>query len=118
MYLSYDEFQNYDTDYSNMKDERDEVEEGGLRPSFAKELRNAELNKDKGPASTDKTTGPDDYDFLQYKNKDKKEKKASGRTVSNEEKTRLDPKCWDDKKIGKPATKMKNGVRVNNCVPK
>ena len=39
-------------------------------------------------------------------------------SYTNEEKTRLDPKCWDDKKIGKPATKMKNGVRVNNCVPK
>ena len=35
-----------------------------------------------------------------------------------EEKTRLDPKCWDNKKIGDPKTKMKNGVRVNNCVPK
>lgn len=35
-----------------------------------------------------------------------------------EEKTRLDPKCWHNKKIGKPATKMKGGVRVNNCVPK
>jgi len=31
---------------------------------------------------------------------------------------RLDPKCWHNKKIGKPATKVKNGVRVNNCVPK
>ena len=27
MYMSYDEFQNYDKDYSGMKDERDEVEE-------------------------------------------------------------------------------------------
>jgi len=33
-------------------------------------------------------------------------------------KTRLDAKCWHNKKIGKPATKVKNGVRVNNCVPK
>ena len=72
IYLSYDEFQNYDKDYSGMKDERDEVEEGGLRPSFAKELRNKEVNKDKGPAPTGKTTGPDDYDFLKYKNKKKK----------------------------------------------
>ena len=31
---------------------------------------------------------------------------------------RLDAKCWHNKKIGKPATKVKNGVRVNNCVPK
>ena len=76
IYLSYDEFQNYDKDYSGMKDERDEVEEGGLRPSFAKELRNKELNKDKGPAPTGKTTGPDDYDFLKYKNKKKEVKEA------------------------------------------
>lgn len=34
-----------------------------------------------------------------------------------EEKTRLDPKCWSGKKIGNPKTKMKGGVRVNNCVP-
>jgi hypothetical protein len=33
-------------------------------------------------------------------------------------KTRLDPKCWTGKKIGTPKTKVKNGVRVNNCVPK
>jgi hypothetical protein len=35
-----------------------------------------------------------------------------------EEKTRLDPKCWKGKKIGNPKTKVKGGVRVNNCVPK
>lgn len=35
----------------------------------------------------------------------------------DEEKTRLDPKCWKGKKIGNPKTKMKGGVRVNNCVP-
>ena len=35
----------------------------------------------------------------------------------SEEKTRLDPKCWTGKKIGNPKTKMKGGVRVNNCVP-
>lgn len=34
-----------------------------------------------------------------------------------EEKQRLDPKCWKGKKIGNPKTKMKGGVRVNNCVP-
>jgi hypothetical protein len=34
-----------------------------------------------------------------------------------EEKTRLDPSCWDNKKIGNPKTKVKGGVRVNNCVP-
>ena len=30
---------------------------------------------------------------------------------------RLDPKCWTGKKIGNPKTKVKGGVRVNNCVP-
>jgi hypothetical protein len=34
-----------------------------------------------------------------------------------EEKTRLDPACWTDKKIGTPKTKVKGGIRVNNCVP-
>jgi len=34
-----------------------------------------------------------------------------------EEKVRLDPKCWTGKHIGNPATKVKGGVRVNNCVP-
>jgi len=34
-----------------------------------------------------------------------------------EEKVRLDPKCWTGKKIGDPKTKVKGGVRVNNCVP-
>jgi len=33
------------------------------------------------------------------------------------EKTRIDKKCWKGKKIGNPKTKVKGGVRVNNCVP-
>jgi len=37
--------------------------------------------------------------------------------IYNEEKVRLDPKCWTGKKIGNPKTKVKGGVRVNNCVP-
>ena len=37
--------------------------------------------------------------------------------IISEEKVRLDPKCWSGKKIGNPKTKMKGGVRVNNCVP-
>jgi hypothetical protein len=36
---------------------------------------------------------------------------------ATEEKVRLDPKCWTGKKIGNPKTKVKGGVRVNNCVP-
>jgi hypothetical protein len=39
------------------------------------------------------------------------------REFISEEKTRLDPACWDNKKIGNPKTKVKGGVRVNNCVP-
>ena len=35
--------------------------------------------------------------------------------VINEEKQRLDPKCWKGKH--KEGTKIKGGVRVNNCVP-
>lgn len=35
----------------------------------------------------------------------------------DEIKQRLDPKCWTGKKIGNPKTKIKGGVRVNNCVP-
>jgi hypothetical protein len=31
-------------------------------------------------------------------------------------KQRLDPQCWKGKHIGKPATKIKGNVRVNNCV--
>ena len=34
----------------------------------------------------------------------------------DEEKERLDPKCWKGYK--KQGTKMKGGVKVNNCVPK
>ena len=36
--------------------------------------------------------------------------------IITEEKQRLDPACWDNKKIGNPKTKIKGGVRVNNCV--
>jgi hypothetical protein len=38
-------------------------------------------------------------------------------TEAKATKTRLDPKCWSGKKIGTPKTKIKGGVRVNNCVP-
>lgn len=46
------------------------------------------------------------------KNFEPKHKKAVG---IDEEKQRLDPKCW--KGYRKQGTKMKGGVRVNNCVP-
>ena len=48
-----------------------------------------------------------------------KEARAKGlATDVAEEKVRLDPACWHNKKIGNPKTKVKGGVRVNNCVPK
>jgi hypothetical protein len=42
---------------------------------------------------------------------------CAGKKETHEEKVRLDPKCWKGKKIGNPKTKVKGGVRVNNCVP-
>ena len=54
--------------------EKNKVDES-LRPAHAKELRNKELNKGKGAPKSGKTTGPDDYDFLKYKNKKEKETK-------------------------------------------
>jgi hypothetical protein len=36
-------------------------------------------------------------------------------SIEREEKQRLDPKCWTGYR--KAGTKMKGGVRVNNCVP-
>lgn len=47
----------------------------------------------------------------------KKGDKAYPKTLDiDEEKQRLDPKCWDGYK--KQGTKMKGDTRVNNCVPK
>jgi hypothetical protein len=51
----------------------------------------------------------DQYEYLQSKRDELDEAK---------EKTRIDKKCWKGKKIGNPKTKVKGGVRVNNCVPK
>jgi hypothetical protein len=48
-------------------------------------------------------------------NMKKQGKKPKNEDVS-EEKQRLDPSCWTGYK--KQGTKMKGGVRVNNCVPK
>jgi hypothetical protein len=54
-----------------------------------------------------------------------RESASTGMAFSNrakgaipEEKTRLDQSCWYNKKIGNPKTKVKGGVRVNNCGPK
>jgi hypothetical protein len=48
------------------------------------------------------------------KNKDTADRAWDRMTNVDEEKTRLDPKCWTGYK--KQGTKMKGGVRVNNCV--
>jgi hypothetical protein len=49
-------------------------------------------------------------ELLNPSKKDEKEKEVK----ATEEKQRLDPKCW--KGYRKQGTKMKDGVRVNNCV--
>jgi hypothetical protein len=46
------------------------------------------------------------------------EQVLNGMSEAKATSTRLDPKCWTGKKIGNPKTKVKGGVRVNNCVPK
>ena len=46
------------------------------------------------------------------------EQALGGVSEAKATKTRLDPHCWTGKKIGTPKTKVKGGVRVNNCVPK
>ena len=40
---------------------------------------------------------------------------AEGEKMISEMKQRLDPKCWKGKH--KEGTKIKGGIRVNNCVP-
>ncbi|MDA9373991.1 hypothetical protein N9R43_01280 [bacterium] len=119
MYISYDDFRHYDNDYKDMKDERDEVNE--VSNEVKDQLANIDLSiRNWERRWKNKSTGnPNDMKAPQ-KIKDLKAQKAvlMKKHDISEEKTRLDPKCWDDNKIGKPATKMKNGVRVNNCVPK
>ena len=44
-------------------------------------------------------------------------KRVTGQDVDEAVRQRLDRTCWKNKHIGKPATKIKGGVRVNNCVP-
>jgi len=70
-----------------------------LRPAHAKELRNKELNKDKGPAKSGKTTGPDDYDFLKYKNK--KEKTPKKMDVTDADK-KMNTTAYKRMKAGDP----------------
>lgn len=49
---------------------------------------------------------------------DKERRFLNGGPLDETTKQRLDPSCWSNKKIGNPKTKIKGGVRVNNCVPK
>ena len=43
-------------------------------------------------------------------------KKVESKAKSEDEERRLDKSCWKNKKIGTPQTKVKGGIRVNNCV--
>jgi hypothetical protein len=62
---------------------------------------------------------PLEKDAALYKKFEKENPAAYGDdSAVKEEKVRLDPRCWTGKKIGNPKTKVKGGVRVNNCVPK
>jgi hypothetical protein len=72
--------------------------------------RQRERDIDAGKPVT-KTRQPKMTDYQKRRAQDKKDMELG------EEKIRLDPKCWTGKKIGTPKTKMKGGVRVNNCVP-
>jgi hypothetical protein len=56
----------------------------------------------------------DKWESVLYATAWKRKKNESAEQGVAEEKQRLDPKCWDGYK--KQGTKMKGGVRVNNCV--
>ena len=85
------------------------------------EISNEKLAKYKTAAAADAKKADSEGD---YKRGDKRFSgivKATKKQFANdeknveEEKQRLDPKCWTGYK--KQGTKMKGGVRVNNCVP-
>jgi hypothetical protein len=93
--------------WGNFKEEvvrREEFEEA--RMSAAAKLGKAwDQQQAKSAASRERAK-----ELLNPKKQDDKEKEVK----ANEEKQRLDPKCW--KGYRKQGTKMKGGVRVNNCV--
>ena len=68
--------------------------------------------------SQDKIVGVMDY-MISAKERAKEEQTGSSSLMKElrmmEEKVRLDPHCWKNKH--KEGTKIKGGVRVNNCVP-
>jgi hypothetical protein len=93
--------------WGNFKEEvvrREEFEEA--RMSAAAKLGKAwDQQQAKSAASRERAK-----ELLNPSKKDEKEKEVK----ATEEKQRLDPKCW--KGYRKQGTKMKGGVRVNNCV--
>ncbi len=71
--------------------------------------------KDKGSMEKPKSKSlPKDTGMYHQSNKAGRDKRENDNI--DEEKQRLDPKCWDGYK--KQGTKMKGGKKVNNCVPK
>ncbi len=75
-------------------------------PGYAKR----EIDQKMDAGKFGKTDADKDANFQRYK---KIQDKIKEQGVA-EEKTRLDPKCWDGYK--KQGTKIKGSVRVNNCV--
>jgi hypothetical protein len=78
---------------------------------------------DEAVARAVKSMSEDGYEFIEAANPAQQaaiaiSMKKAGKKPKTEEKVRLDSKCWTGKKIGNPKTKLKGGVRVNNCVPK
>ena len=88
---------------------------------FLAELSNDKLTKYKTAAAADASKADKEGD---YKKGDKRFKGINTATKKqfdndakkvDEEKQRIDPKCWTGYK--KQGTKMKGDTRVNNCVP-
>ena len=127
MYISYEDFQQLDKDYSGMKDERDEVNEAHQINWPDEDMEQHAYNAiNHGMHAYDAfdhvfSMTADHRDWMRD-NKDDIIKMFAQYGLQTEgleeEKQRLDPKCWDGYKIGNPKTKMKGGKRVNNCVPK
>jgi hypothetical protein len=132
MYMSYDEFRRYDDDYKGMKDERDEVNEAHQIDWPDKdEDGDSEMEQHAYNAIRHGMHAYDAYDHVFSMSRERDWLSANKDDIIKmfakyglqtegleEEKQRLDPKCWDGYKIGNPKTKMKGGKRVNNCVPK
>jgi hypothetical protein len=84
-----------------------DIEKGEYKLSEAKKSKNKKMKElvDRGTGAT--TSGPQ-YDTTGNNSLSETKKK------SKVKKQRLDPKCW--KGYRKAGTKVKGGVRVNNCV--